>query len=172
MKQLFLIAALVSTCLLQGAALKVASYNFKEKCSGKNTDPGFTRLTDGDTKKRIVSWHNRLFGGWPVTINFQFAGEIKLSAAKVYIFRGQRSHGIKDIKVFGKNGVGKYIPLASAVLKHPYQRPKNEPAHSCITLKSEDDTAVSEIQIQLSGTGHYMGLTEVAFEGTAIPPKK
>lgn len=172
MKQLFLIAALVSTCLLQGAALKVASYNFKEKCSGKNTDPGFTRLTDGDTKKRIVSWHNRLFGGWPVTINFQFAGEIKLSAAKVYIYRGQRSHGIKDIKVFGKNGVGKYIPLASAVLKHPYQRPKNEPAHSCITLKSEDDTAVSEIQIQLSGTGHYMGLTEVAFEGTAIPPKK
>ena len=172
MKHLALVFALALGALLQGAPLKVAGYNFKEKTSGANTDPGFSRLTDGDTSNRRVVWHNRDFGGWPVTLNFQFSTDVKLSVAKVHIFRGAKSFGVKDIKVFGKNGLGKYIPLASAVVKHPYQRPQNEPANSCIELKSEDDTAVSEIQLVLTGTGHYLGVAEVEFEGTAIPRAK
>ena len=118
-------------------------------------------------------WHNRTFGGkWPVTINFQFAGDVKLNRAKIHFTWGARSFGLRDIKIFGKNGVGKFIPLASVSPKHPYARPKDKPAIDCIELKSDDDTAVSEIQVMISGTGHYLGLFEIEFDGTLIPPKK
>ena len=172
MKHLLIAVSVAFACLLQGAPLKVAGYNFKEPCSGKNTDPGFRKLTDGNIKRNPVVWHNRVFGKWPVTINFQFAGDVKLDKAKVHFMWGAKSFGLRDIRIFGKNGVGKFIPLASVSPKHPYARPQGKPSIDCIELKSDDDTAVSEIQVMISGTGHYLGLYEIEFDGTLIPHKK
>ena len=159
--------------------LPVLHYNFSLTTlpdgNGAYADPGFQKLTDGKinvrdsggkTCKVVIRYsQNR---GKPIAFSFHFKTEVKLSNAAVHYFRWNNSYGIKDIRLFGIRKDEKRIPLGAITLNHPYEKPKEEPYVMCAEIKSADDTPVKSIDVVFTGTGGYLGLTEIEFFGDIL----
>ncbi len=171
--RIFVLLALTGT-LSAADKLPVLSYNFDLKpLSGGNSafaDPEFRKLTDGKlngagTKVIIRYIENR---GKPTVFSFHFKTEVKLSKAAIHYYREKNSYGIKAIRLIGIQKDDKQIPLGGVTLNHPYKRPEEEPALMCAEIKSDDDTPVKRIDVVFTGTGGYLGLTEIEFFGEAL----
>lgn len=175
MKTIRFFVLLALTGILSAAdKLPVLSYNFDLKpLSGGNgsfADPGFRKLTDGKLngggRKVIIRYiENR---GKPAVFRFHFKTEVKLSRVAVHYFRERNSYGIKAIRLIGIRKDDKQIPLGGVTLNHPYKRPEEEPPVMCAGIKSDDDTPVKRIDVVFTGTGGYLGLTEIEFFGEAV----
>ena len=158
---------------LSGAPLKVASYRFSAPVMGANyADTGFTRLTNGDnsSKSRVI-WSYKGLPNKSVSVVFQFENDVRISTVMIDIFRGPKSYGIKDVTCWGIAN-GKRIPLAAQVFNHPYAVPGGQSVYEKLTVKASDDTPVSGVEIAFRGTGTYLGLCNVAFDGVEMPVKK
>ncbi len=159
------------------AVLKPISYQFTAptlKGSPAHADPGRTKLTDGvfDSPSRLV-WRFQENQKQPVKIDFQFGEPVALSEATVHYFRGPKSYGIKRIQVFGLRGDGSQIPLGGSVLNQPYQLSEGQKAalSESETVKLDPTHPVDRLYIEISGTGSYLGMSEVSFKGkSAAPP--
>lgn len=132
------------------------------------TDPDFSKLTDGkkDGPERVI-WRKKENHGVPFTIAFDFRHDTSLSAVTVRYFRWKRSYGLKDIKVVGVNAEGARFPLGVVTLNQPYLLPEGEPHYMAAVIPADDPRPIRQAEVTITGTGGYVGVTEIEFAGAA-----
>jgi len=170
-RALLVILVAAMTAAATGAELvKPQSYHFAMTTlhgDDSATDPNFTKLTDG--KKggpgRVI-WRKKENHNVPFIISFDFEHDTSLSAVTVHYFRWKRSYGLKDIKVVGINAEGARFPLGVVTLNQPYHLPEGEPHDMSAVIPSDDPRPVRQVEVTITGTGGYVGVSEIEFTGT------
>lgn len=175
MKRSLLTIILLSCLIINSSAEKIspASYTFDAKTLTDKSitdakafaDDNKSKLTDGVLNSSRVVWRYKDNSSKPVKIEFTFASPIKLNEITLHIFRGPRSYGIKKISVFGIDANEANFPLGNEVLNHPYELPKGENPDSSIKFKLDSSNSVIKVIVEITGTGSYLGLSEIEFNG-------
>ncbi len=172
-KFLIICSAFLLLSQLAAAPLKIASYRFTPAVmSADHADSSYTSLTNGDTsgKSRVV-WNLKTQKDKRVVITCQFEEPVKISTVTLDIFRGPKSYGYKDVNLFAVDG-DKRIPIASQVFNHPYALAKGESYYQKLSFNTSDDSPVSAVELVIRGTGSYIGLCNLSFDGSVVPVKK
>ena len=164
----FIFASLFAAVAVSGAVIPVESYKFDAPVlpEKRNSfeDKEFKKLTDGDPsgKSRVI-WEYKQAPERVVVINFKLkeSGAEKLG---LDIFRGPKSYGIKEVKLFAIVD-GKKVEAASKLFKQPYQLGANDKNYEKLTVEiPETAPKAVDYELVISGTGSYLGLCEVSFE--------
>ena len=153
---------------VNGAVIPVESYKFDAPVlpEKRNSfeDKEFKKLTDGDPsgKSRVI-WEYKKAPKRVVNITFKLkeagAGKLHLD-----IFRGPKSYGIKEVKLFAIVD-GKKVEAAAKLFKHPYQLGAADKNYERVTVDiPETAPQTVDYELVISGTGSYLGLCEVSFE--------
>ena len=166
---LVILVAVMAAAATGAELVKPLSYHFAMTTlhgDDSAADPNFTKLTDG--KKggpgRVI-WRKKENHGVPFTIAFDFEHDTSLSAVTVHYFRWKRSYGLKDIKVVGINAEGARLPLGVITLNQPYHLPEGEPHYMSAVIPSDDPRPVRQVEVTITGTGGYVGVSEIEFTG-------
>lgn len=153
---------------VNGAVIPVESYKFDipvlpEKRNSYE-DKEFKKLTDGDPsgKSRVI-WEYKKAPQRVINITFKLK-ESGVEKLHLDIFRGPRSYGIKEVKLFAIVD-GKKVEAASKLFKHPYQLGKEDKNYEKLTVEIPATAPKAvDYELVISGTGSYLGLCEVSFE--------
>ncbi len=164
---------LLSSVLLFCAAsesIKPVSYQFAAPTlkDAAHSDPDRTKLTDGVlTLPSRVIWQYKDNQKAPVKIEFLFGVPVKLENMKIHYYRGKKSYGIKQISLFAVRSDGTQVPMGGAALNQPPTRPDNAPENDHVTIKTDSEEVLEKLVVIIQGTGSYLGLFEVEFEGNS-----
>ena len=153
---------------VNGAVIPVESYKFDAPVlpEKRNSfeDKEFKKLTDGDPsgKSRVI-WEYKKAPKRVVNITFKLkeagAGKLHLD-----IFRGPKSYGIKEVKLFAIVD-GKKVEAAAKLFKQPYKLGAGDKYYERLTVDiPETAPQTVDYELVISGTGSYLGLCEVSFE--------
>lgn len=164
-------AILAPEAAADDALVKPSSYYFAMRTllgDDSATDGDFTKLTNGQKggPERVI-WRKTENHGVPLTIAFEFPGDTVLNAITVHYFRWKRSYGLKDIKAVGINAAGERFPLGAVTLNQPYHLPEGEPHDMAAVIPAEDPRPVRQVEVTITGTGGYVGVTEIEFAGNS-----
>lgn len=172
---LFLFSAAVFALCLDAAPLKVAAYRFDPAHLLKGSyDPGFTKLTDGKTgvgSSRLITLFGPNAPKKLLKLNFKFAAPVKISHIDFHIYRAPRSYGWHHVAAYGFLD-GKRMPLGQKPFRQPYATPDKKSKQEVLRLPVAYATPVTEVEIHIRGRGSYIAMSEVVFEGTAVPVKE
>ena len=164
----------VAACCLEAAPLKVAACRFETAyLNTGSSDPGFTKLIDGKVgtgSDRLLIWYRPKAPQKLIKLNFKFASPVKLTHVDFHIHRGARSYGWYGITALGTLN-GKRLPLGKKSIKHPYATPDNKAKQEVIRMEIPYRTPVTDVEFTIKGSGSYLALSEVVFEGNAMPVK-
>ena len=164
----FIFASLFAAVTVSGAVIPVESYKFDAPVlpEKRNSfeDKEFKKLTDGDPsgKSRVI-WEYKKSPKYLINITFKLkeSGAEKLC---LDIFRGPKSYGIKEVKLFAIID-GKKVEAASKLFKHPYELGANDKNYEKLTVEIPETAPYAvDYELVISGTGSYLGLCEVSFE--------
>ena len=164
----FIFASLFAAVAVSGAVIPVESYKFDAPVlpEKRNSfeDKEFKKLTDGDPsgKSRVI-WEYKQTPKRVIIINFKLK---ESGAEKLHldIFRGPKSYGIKEVKLFAVVD-GKKVEAASKLFKQPYQLGANDKHYEKLTVEiPETAPKAVDYELAITGTGSYLGLCEVSFE--------
>ena len=163
----FLFLALAALAV-NGAVIPVESYKFDAPVlpEKRNSfeDKEFKKLTDGDPsgKSRVI-WEYKKSPKYLINITFKLK-ESGVTQVHLDIFRGPKSYGIKEVKLFAIVD-GKKVEAASKLFKHPYELGANDKNYERLTVGiPETAPQAVDYEMVISGTGSYLGLCEVSFE--------
>ena len=164
----FIFAFLFAAVAVSGAVIPVESYKFDipvmpEKRNSFD-DKEFKKLTDGDLsgKSRVI-WEYKKAPKRVINITFKLK-ESGVEKLHLDIYRGPRSYGIKEVKLFAIVD-GKKVEAASKLFKHPYQLGKEDKNYEKLTVEiPETAPKAVDYELVISGSGSYLGLCEVSFE--------
>ena len=168
MRKINVLFLALAALAVNGAVIPVESYKFDAPVlpEKRNSfeDKEFKKLTDGDPsgKSRVI-WEYKQAPERVVVINFKLkeSGAEKLG---LDIFRGPKSYGIKEVKLFAIID-GKKVEAASKLFKQPYQLGKEDKNYEKLTVEIPATAPKAvDYELVISGTGSYLGLCEVSFE--------
>lgn len=168
MRKINVLFLALAALAVNGAVIPVESYKFDAPVlpEKRNSfeDKEFKKLTDGDPsgKSRVI-WEYKKAPKRVVNITFKLkengAGKLHLD-----IFRGPKSYGIKEVKLFAIVD-GKKVEAASKLVKQPYQLGAADKNYERVTVDiPETAPQTVDYELVISGTGSYLGLCEVSFE--------
>jgi hypothetical protein len=168
------------SCLLAGifilltagltAAEKIIpdSYNFKQVTNGKGgvakySDPNFKKLTDGvtDDKNNLCMWNRRECGRM-IDITFNFADPVKLSEAKIHLYRDKKGFPLQKITVVAVDENDASIPLGYIDPKLPYSNEGE--AFSVLSIPLDPGQNASQVSVRIGYDSHFAA-TEIEFFG-------
>lgn len=154
------------------AKIRPSGYDFtaptmKDSSQG---DPGRSKLCDDSIGggNRIL-WSLRENNRKPLVLTFTFPEAHHLRRSRIYYYRGPRSYGIKRIDVYA-GAVDERLPLGSLVLDQPYQLPEGETPDGEISIALDETVPVTQLTLEIRGTGGYLGLSEIEFYGRPQRP--
>lgn len=131
-------------------------------------DPGRSILTDDriGASNRIL-WSLRENNRQPLLLTFTFPGAHSLSSARICYYRGPRSYGIKRIELHA-GAAEERLPLGSLVLDQPYLLPEGEAPDGECRVALDESVPVTQVTIEIRGSGGYLGLSEIEFYGRPL----